>query len=418
MTKRIKLTKGRVAEIVPVAGKTLLVWDTETRGFGLRVSPGGAKAYILQRRVGSQERRITIGRVDDMSIDDARKAVARLVAQIVDGVDPKAAEQKEAARALTLAEAFDNYAKAPVTKRGASRGKAKKPRTVRDIRMQAGRFKDWHDLTLREITEDMVKARHAEIAKVSPAQANLAMKYLRAALNYAIADSPRDDPILTHNPVDRLNRTAAWAPVEAAKGHVPIDRLAEFVEQVRTGLVGLRHEAEHRDAILFMLLTGARHAEVMGDRKSGYPPLAWSQVDLDAATVVLPDPKNRRPFTIHLARQVVGMLRERHKISGKRRNVFGKARGEVVEDMRSAQARLEAAMGFRVTSHDLRRSYVTAASVCVNAYVLKALVNHVSGGDVTAGYVQVDPAEVARAAQAVADFILSPDRKPTAKAVA
>lgn len=408
---RKKLTKTSVADIAPVAGKTIIVWDTETRGFGLRVSSGGAKSYILQRRIGKKERRMTIGRAGDMTLDKARKEAAKLVAQIVDGIDPVQEQERQAVQALTLRAAFENYIAAPVQKKGASRGKVRKPRTVRDIRLQMMRFKDWLELPIKDVTEDMVKARHKKIAEVSPAQADLAFRYLRACLNYAIADSPKDNPALSYNPVDRLNRVSAWANVEAAKGHVPADRLADFVQAVQAGLVGLRHENEHRDAILFMLLTGARHAEVMGDAKSGYEPLKWSQVDLDAATVFFPEPKNRQPFTLYLSRQVVELLRQRHKVSGKRRYVFANAKGDVAEDIRSAYARLEKAMGFRVTSHDLRRSYATAASRCCNAFVLKALINHVvAKADVTAGYVQIEPDDIRQAAQAVADFILSPAR--------
>ena len=71
--KRTKLTKASVAAIEADAARQVLVWDTEIRGFGLRVSPGGAKAYVMQRRVGATSRRVTIGRADDMSAEAARK---------------------------------------------------------------------------------------------------------------------------------------------------------------------------------------------------------------------------------------------------------------------------------------------------------------------------------------------------------
>ena len=409
--KRIKLTKSSIAEIDPIPGKSLLVWDTEIRGFGLRVSPGGAKAYILQRRIGKKERRMTIGRVDDMTLDKARKEASKLVGQIVDGIDPVAEEQRLEIQALTLRKCFEAYMASPVQKQGVARGKARKPRTVRDIEMQMTRFEDWMGLPIRDISEDMVKRRHREIAERSPAQANLAFRYLRAALNYAIADSDPRNPALTHNPVDRLNRTNAWARVEPARGFIPTDRLADFVEALQGALVGLPYENEHRDAMFFMLLTGARHGEVMGDKASGYPPLKWSQVDLDRATVFFPEPKNRQPFTLYLSRQLVEMLRARHKISGRTPFVFADSEGRVRELLRGAQARLEKVIGFRITSHDLRRTYVTAATRCVNAYTMKALVNHISGGDVTAGYVQIEEGEIRRAAQSVADYILSPARR-------
>ena len=410
--ERTKLTKTKVSAAQPVKGKTVMIWDAETRGFGLRISPGGTKAFILQRRIRKTERRITIGRAEDISLDKARKEAARLIGQFVDGYDPVAEKQREAVRALTLKDAFENYIAAPVQKRGASKGKLRKPATVLDIRKQMKRFDDWLLLPITEISEDMVKTRHGQLLKKSKAQANLAFRYLRAALNYAIADSDPSSPALTRNPVDRLNRTSAWGNVEAVKRFVPADRLAEFVEAVQIGLTGLRNETEHRDAILFMLLTGARTGEVMGDRRAGYPPLLWSQVDLDAGTVFLPDPKNRTAFTIYLSYQIIDMLKERKKIRGKGEFVFAKANGAFAEDMRAAHRRLKSIMGFRITNHDLRRTYVTAAnSTRLTQYTLKALVNHVSGGDVTAGYVQVTEAEIRRAAQDVADFILSPARR-------
>lgn len=411
-SERTKLTKTKIADAEPIPGKTVILWDAETRGFGLRVSPGGAKAFILQRRIGKTERRITIGRVEDMSIDKARKDVAKLVAQFVDGVDPVAERQREEMRNLTLQDAFENYIAAPVQKQGASRGKARKPATVQDIRKQMKRFNDWLALPIRDISEEMVRTRHRKLSENSPAQANLAFRYLRAALNFAIADSDPRNPALHHNPVDRLNRTSAWGNVEARKAYVPADSLANFVEAVQTGLVGLNNEAEHRDAILFMLLTGARVGEVMGDKKAGYPPMMWSQVDLDAGTVFLPDPKNRTPFKIYLSRQVIDMLTQRRKNSGKGKHVFANAKGQLAPDMRTAQSRLEKIMGFRITNHDLRRSYVTAAnSTRLTQYTLKALINHISGGDVTADYVQVSVDEIRQAAQDVADFILSPARR-------
>ncbi len=232
-SERIKLTKTKVSAAEPVKGKTVMIWDAEMRGFGLRISPGGTKAFILQRRIGKTERRITIGRVEDITLEKARKEAAKLVGQFVDGFDPVSEKKREAVRALTLADAFENYIAAPVQKKGASKGKPRKPATVLDIRKQMKRFSDWLPLPIRDISEDMVKTRHGQLSKNSPAQANLAFRYLRAALNYAIADSDPNDPALTHNPVDRLNRTNAWGHVEAVERFVPADRLAQFVEAVQ-----------------------------------------------------------------------------------------------------------------------------------------------------------------------------------------
>ena len=411
MADRVKLTKTTVAKVEPVEGRQVLLWDAELRGFGLRVSPGGAKSFIFQRRIGKRERRVTIGRAGEISAEAARKKALGLASQFADGFDPVKEAEVKAAQEVTLRDAFESYIAAPSAK-GGGKGKSKKERTIRDIRFQMTRFDDWLNLPLAAITEDMVKARHVTLAKVSPAQANLCFRYLRAAINYAIADSDADNPVLARNPVDRLNRTKQWAALDAAKGYVATDNLAEYVATVQTALIGTKHEREHRDAILFILLTGCRHAEVMGDRKSGYEPLRWDRVNLDRATAYFPEPKNRRPFTVYLSRQLVAMLRARHEVSGASAYVFANAEGVVQEDLRDAHARIAKASGIKATSHDLRRTFISAANRArVPAYTMKALVNHATGaGDVTAGYVQVEEGDLREAAQAVADYILSPAR--------
>ena len=55
-----KLTKRTVDAAKP-GGRDALIWDTEVRGFGLKVTPMGRKIYVLQYRKGGPARRYTIG---------------------------------------------------------------------------------------------------------------------------------------------------------------------------------------------------------------------------------------------------------------------------------------------------------------------------------------------------------------------
>lgn len=405
----MKLTKTSVAKLVPTEGKQVLVWDTEVRGFGVRVSPGGAKTYIMQRRIGTTTRRVTIGRADDMSAEDARKRALKLAAQFADGVDPVQAAKRNKARAQTLREAFKGYMDAP-KKKGEGKGAAKKARTVRDIEKMMRRFADWLDKPVTEINGKMVKDRHAKIAATSPAQANLAMRYLRAALNHVMADCDDDDPILKSNPVDRLNKLNQWSEVKPKKRHLDDDHMAAWLDVVQTGLVGLKQDAECRDALLFMLLTGARLAEALGNPQDGYAPLRWNDVDLVKRTVTFRDTKNRTDHELPLSSQLVDMLTSRKLVAG-REYVFSDKAGNVPLELRGAYARIEKATGLHVTAHDLRRTFTTVASrIDISAYKLKRLTNHISGGDVTADYVQVTVDDLRDAMQRISDYILSPAR--------
>ncbi len=60
---RIKITKRAVDAITPCAADQYL-WDTEIKGFGLKVTPAGNKVFVLQYRKGgrnSRTKRLTIG---------------------------------------------------------------------------------------------------------------------------------------------------------------------------------------------------------------------------------------------------------------------------------------------------------------------------------------------------------------------
>ena len=67
-----------------------------------------------------------------------------------------------------------------------------------------------------------------------------------------------------------------------------------------------------------------------------------------------------------------------------------------------------AAMGIVVSSHDLRRTFVTVAEETPNVSImaLKALVNHSLGKDVTSGYVQMTVDRLRRPAQRVCDRMM------------
>jgi hypothetical protein len=100
------------------------------------------------------------------------------------------------------------------------------------------------------------------------------MRYLRATLNRVIADTDDDhEPVIAKNPVAKLNKLNMWSPTNPKTRHLRKDQIGPWLEAVQTGLVGIRHERELRDACMFFLLTGARLSEVLGDAKDGYPPL-------------------------------------------------------------------------------------------------------------------------------------------------
>jgi hypothetical protein len=93
----LRLTTASVQEVVkPGSSADVLYWDTETKGFGLRVSPKGVARFIAQGRVRSTntEARITIGTYGAWTVEEARQRANQIRKQFESGIDPR--EQKGA----------------------------------------------------------------------------------------------------------------------------------------------------------------------------------------------------------------------------------------------------------------------------------------------------------------------------------
>ena len=105
-----KITKRTVDAMRPETGRDVFTWDTELRGFGVRMKPSGAAAFLIQyRTLQGRTRRHVIGRVGTLTPDQARtEAKARLAEVATKGADPSA-ERKATREAMTVAELCDEY---------------------------------------------------------------------------------------------------------------------------------------------------------------------------------------------------------------------------------------------------------------------------------------------------------------------
>lgn len=410
----MELTKKAIEGLLAPASGQVFYWFDSPKGFGLRVTPT-TKSFIFEGRVrgSNKKRRVTIGTVDKFpELKNARISAGRIAADLNSGIDPSAEKARKQAKAVTLREAMGQYIGAP-KKKGAGYGsgiKMKKARTKRDIETVMTRhFTAWMDKPAASITGDMVAKRQKEIAETAPTQANLAMRYLRAALNHV---NPTSAPIFATNPVEKLKEQNLWADTKRKTGRIDRESLPDWVEAVTTGLIGLKYETEHRDALLFLLLTGARLAEAFGSVRDEYPPLRWRDVDLNRKTITFRDTKNRTDHTLPMGQRLAEMLTARKEVAGPE-FVFSRSDGQMVpDDLRGALARIEKSTGIHATAHDLRRTFAGVAnSLDISAYKLKRLLNHISGnrGDVTVGYIgEITTDDLREPMQRIEDFMMRP----------
>lgn len=117
-----KITK-RTVDAAQASDRVIWIWDSEVRGFGLKVTLGGQKIYVVQYRTGGREtpmRRYTIGKHGSpWTPATARQEAVGIKARVTQGEDP-AAQKLEARSDMTVNELCDVYFAQPIiiTKRG------------------------------------------------------------------------------------------------------------------------------------------------------------------------------------------------------------------------------------------------------------------------------------------------------------
>ncbi len=87
-----RLTKRTVDGIAP-GNRPSIIYDTELKGFGVRVMPSGSKAWIVEFRPNGGGRkvatkRMTLGQTRTLNADEARKAARDILAAVRLGQDP------------------------------------------------------------------------------------------------------------------------------------------------------------------------------------------------------------------------------------------------------------------------------------------------------------------------------------------
>src|SRR5947209_3360160 len=106
-----KLTKRVVDAIRPdPAGRAdVFAWDSELRGFGVRMKPSGAASFIVQyRNAEGRTRRLAIGKAGTLTPEEARALARDKLVAASRGGDPSA-ERHAARAAMTVAELCDLY---------------------------------------------------------------------------------------------------------------------------------------------------------------------------------------------------------------------------------------------------------------------------------------------------------------------
>jgi integrase len=309
------------------------------------------------------------------------------------GENPNKTKKIERQKQITLGEAIENYKKV--------RKDLSKSTIDRLNRMKNNYLTDWAATPLSDLTRDKVLNRHLKIGeKNGKGAANSTMQALRAVYNFA---SQTNDYLPT-NPVTALSRAKAWYKLTARESLIKPTQLKAWYEAVH-----LLDNSTIRDYLLLVLFTGMRRSEALG--------LRWENIDFDEKTLLVPHTKNSKPLALPLSDYVFRLLETRKKKTGKSPWVFpGHGNKSHLAEPKNSMKKVAEWSGVEFMMHDLRRSFITyAESLDIPAYALKALANHSTSGDVTAGYIKMTPDRLRAPMQKVTDFILATVNKKEAK---
>lgn len=391
----MKFNKTEIEKLpYPVSGQKLY-WDDAFKGFGIRVTTS-AKTYIVESRVNGKTTRVKIGRHGVYTVETARNQALALLKQMSDGVSPNNLRKEQAVKSVTLRVAFDDF-------KESRRGKLR-PKTVAVYDSVMRRcFPDWQDLALLSITKDMVEKRHLEISTANGprgtgrAQAHQAMRTLRAIYNYALVkyEDNNGNPVLTTNPVKRLNDLKLWHKVPRRKSVIRPEQLKAWAKAVYS-----LDNIIVRDFLLLLLFTGLRRTEASS--------LEWSDIDFQAKTLKIPAErtKNGHEHQLPLSDFLIQLLSNRVRRIDSPFVFPGNGKTGYVQEPKRQKEQVIKASGVQFICHDLRRTFISAAeSLDISHYALKRLVNHRDSSDVTEGYIVNDVERLREPMQRITSYI-------------
>lgn len=413
---RFKFTNLKVKALpAPTDKDQAFYWDTETAGLGLRITAAGAKSYIVRGRVNGsgKDRRFTLGSVELLSCDEARRRAQVKRLEMLDGLDPQVEKKKVAAQSETLREVMEDYIEHKRTKNGPLR-----PSSKADIRRCVeGTFSDWADEPVASISRDACIKRFRELSKTAPVQTNQAFRNLRALLNWAREKNATADgsyPILPINPVSQMFKQggmAQWNKEKPRTTRVPRDKIGAvfaLLEQHSDPATNITTTCVSADMVAFMLLAGTRVSETRT--------LTWDRVKLDGKLPTFHIPgdltKNHNPLTLPLSDALHTLLTRRYENRIKGNNyVFPAMRGKkgyLFDPRAFLDKKVSEVAGTHLHPHAFRRTFEDVAQiVVVDSDQRRQLLNHLASDVHGTSYANnPDPAVLLPAMQKISAWIV------------
>ena len=286
--RRAKLTAKLIDATQPEA-KRFVLWDTEKKGFGIRIETSGLKSFIVRYRSGeggrkAPRREMVIGRYGNWTPEKARKEAGTVLNAVDAGNDPANIRQNKR-KELNVAELCDLYLKDGIHDKKASTLAIDKGRIERHIKPLIGNKmvteidqsdirKFMRDVAAGKTAADIkTKFRGRAIVEGGKGTASRTVGLLGGIFSFAVHEKLRTD-----NPVRGVKRYA--------------DNKGErFLSSVELAKLGEAIRAVEALGANKMALTIIRLLTFTGARKSEIKNLKWPEIDFERSSLRLGDSK-------------------------------------------------------------------------------------------------------------------------------
>lgn len=391
MADRVALTDSKVAGIKsPPAGQVEIA-DSIFPGLRLRASSGGARTWILRKRIGGRARNFTLGHYPAMGLAAARKKARDVVADADHGRDPVARLPRPRAGDGLAAQSFAAWWETYLDRnvRGRLRSASEIERRGRKWIIPALGDRPVAAVTRAEISRLVEEVAYGDPDNQRLREARHIGQTVSAFYSWAL-------PMLDQLPANPAIGALKPPPSVARDRVLSDDEMAAFWRA--TGRMGWPWGPAFR----LLLLTAQRRGEVFG--------ALWSEVDGDVWTIPSGRVKNKTPQLVPLSPAVREILDSLPRFAGcdhwfpaGRRPSKGDDQAEAAgpdeadapvrgsSGFSKAHARLLRYMGQELglpkgetaphfVLHDLRRTAATGMQrLGIALPVVEAVLNHVTG---------------------------------------
>lgn len=331
----MKLTNKKVDQL-SIQEKNYIVWDSEVKGFGVRVNLNNKKTFIVKYRIGSgrsaKVRKPVIGTYGVMKVEEARIIARKLIIDAFEGNDPKEVDKTN----ITIKEFCNIY----LTQHAEI--KKKQSSVTEDKRMMKLHIlPSFGNVCIKDITRVMITQHHQSMHK-TPHGANRFLSLMSKMMNLA---EKWDYRPLNSNPCRHVDRYKE----EGREVYLTMDQ----IERIGLAIKELE-KTESKfvlSAIKVLLFTGRRTGEILT--------LKWDYIDFNNSKMNLPDTKTgKKSFrfspTVH---QILTSLPDKDGYVFK--SIVGNKRVTTVRHIWRKICKLADIDNVRV--HDLRHTYASLA---------------------------------------------------------